>query len=134
MARGSKSGKNLLNKNNISKILRTLSSQESFFFYRGYNDQLGVVASSLNDFGDKLQNIDFCSIDFHFQRRDFEKWIKDTVGDEELSRRISEISSTFKGEELRLKILDIIRSRLKEFKEKELSQSVSLRSRRKKVN
>jgi hypothetical protein len=70
---------------------------------------------SLRDFLDKLQTIDSSSIEFHFHRQDFEKWIKDVIGDDVLSQRIGEIG---KGPhapgELREKITKLVENRLAE--------------------
>jgi hypothetical protein len=60
-----------------------------------------VTAVSLADFAEKLQKIEINSVLFHFPRGDFQSWIKNTLGDEELAHRISTIKSNLDAENLR---------------------------------
>jgi len=53
----------------------------------------GMTASSAVEFAEKLQIIPLESVMFHFQRQDFQKWLKNTVGDEELAKRIDQIKA-----------------------------------------
>jgi hypothetical protein len=106
-----------LDKANISKTLssaRAVPTHEAFHFYRGLGDPTGEVATSLGDFFEKLRTIDVRSIEFHFQRQDFEKWIKDVVHDDELCSQISGISKKAHGEELREQIMKVVKGRLEE--------------------
>jgi predicted heme/steroid binding protein len=101
----------------ISKTLsitRSVPIHERFYFYRAIGDPTGDVATSLGDFLEKLHTVDARSISFHFQRQDFEKCIKDVIGDDELSRRIGEIRKVPHGEELDEQITEVVKSRLKE--------------------
>jgi hypothetical protein len=101
----------------VSKILRTLSEEESFYFYKAYGKPIGEKAVSLADFVKKLETIDDLSVAFHFYRGDFERWIKDTIQDPELAAQLSiHGRTTLKGEALRERILNIIRARFNEFK------------------
>jgi len=106
-----------LDKANISKTLssaRAVPTDKAFHFYIGLGDPTGEVATSLGDFLDKLQAIDVRSIEFHFKRQDFEKWTKDVLDDDELSRRISGINRTAHGEMLREQITKVVKSRIEE--------------------
>ncbi len=101
----------------ISKTLsikRSVPIHEGFYFYRAIGDPAGDVATSLGDFLEKLHTVDARSIDFHFHRQDFEKWIKDVIGDDELSRRISRLRKEPHGEYLREQITNFVKSRLEE--------------------
>ena len=89
---------------------------EGFYFYREIGDPTGVVALSLNDFLQKLQTIDSRSIEFHFHRRDFEKWIEDVIGDDILSQRIGEIRrGAYAPGELRQRITRLVQNRVSEY-------------------
>ena len=104
-------------RNNVSKILgkaRSVPAHEGFYFYRDIGDPTGEVAMSLGDFLEKLHATDIRSIEFHFQRQDFEKWIKDVLCDDELYQRISGLDKTIKGEELRVQITEIVKRSLGE--------------------
>jgi hypothetical protein len=106
-----------LYKANISKTLssaRAVLTHEAFHFYIDIGDPTAEVATSLGDFYVKLHTIDVRSIEFHFKRQDFEKWIKDSARDDVLCRQISAISRKAHGEELREQIMKIVKNRLDE--------------------
>lgn len=100
----------------VSKILRTVPSHEGFHFFRAPGDATGKVATNLTDFAEKLRTIDIRSISFHFPRQDFEKWLRDVIGDSELSRRISRIGKENHGEKLRSEVIQIVKARVDELK------------------
>ena len=102
-----------------SKILRNVTEQEGFRFYLGIGEPTGETAVSLADFAEKLDNVDVRSVNFHYPRRDFEKWIIDVIGDAELASRLSMLSSIhtgIKGEALRNHIIRVVKVRLSEIK------------------
>ncbi len=100
----------------VSKTLRNLTGNEAFHFYIGIGNPTNKTATSLMDFVEKLRTVDVRSVEFHFQRQDFEKWLKDTVGDQQLSRRIGEIERKISGETLRNQIIAIVKRRLDEIR------------------
>jgi hypothetical protein len=102
-----------------SKILRNVTEQEGFRFYLGMGEPTGETAVSLADFAEKLDNVDVRSVNFHYPRKDFEKWIIDVIGDAELASRLSMVSNIhtgIKGEALRNHIIRIVKVRLSEIK------------------
>ena len=108
--------KKVLDKATISRIARTVPRHEGFHFFRGLGDPTGKVAISLADIVEKMQSVDIRSVNFHFKRQDFAKWIRDVIGDAELSRRISRIRKEAHGEKLRNEIIQIVKGRLEELK------------------
>ena len=100
-----------------SRILRTVSICEAFLFFTEIGQYEGEFAPSLSDFYEKLKTIPLKSIEFHFKRGDFERWERETLGDEYLTRRISKIDRTAQGEELRTTIQGIVKSRLDQLEE-----------------
>ena len=100
----------------VSKILRTVPSHEGFHFFRATEDATGKVATNLRDFAENLRTVDIRSINFHFTRLDFEKWLRDIIGDSELSRRISRIGKENHGEKLRSEVIRIVKARVDELK------------------
>ena len=104
------------NKAPVKNILRNLTSNEAFHFYSGIGKPVNKTATSLMDFVEKLRTVDVRSVGFHFQRQDFEKWLKDTVGDDLLSRRIGGIERKISGEALRNEIVKIVKGRVDETK------------------
>jgi hypothetical protein len=108
--------KSVLNKDLVSKILRSVPEQEGFHFYIAIGEPTGKIAVSLADFVKKLETIDVRSINFHFPRKDFEKWIRSVIGDAELALRIVRIRLGIQGEALRNEIIRVVKVRLNELK------------------
>jgi hypothetical protein len=77
-------GKNL-------NLLNTVPLGHGFQFFTEHGKNTGITASSTVEFAEKLQIIPIQSVVFHFQRKDFQKWFKNTVGDEDLAKRIGQI-------------------------------------------
>jgi hypothetical protein len=103
-------------KPNAQKILRVVPFEKGFHFTKADGAYTGITAVSLTEFEAKLHTVDVSSIEFHFQRQDFQKWIKDVLGDDELSVRISQIKTDFKDEQLRNELLKTVQKRLNELK------------------
>jgi len=109
-------GKKVLEKATVSKIMRTVSRHEGFHFYREKGESTGKVATSLTEFVKLLEGVDVRSVNFHFKRRDFEKWIREVFGDVELATKLGKIRRETHGEKLRKEIVQIIKGRLDELK------------------
>jgi hypothetical protein len=62
-------------------------------------------------FTQKLGKIDADSVQFHFQRNDFQNWIQTTVGDCVLAERIDHISGQLPVEDLRNELVKTVRKR-----------------------
>lgn len=114
------------NKEIASKILRTVPHDKAFYFFTGIGQYCGEFAASLADFCQKIKRIDAKSVDFHFKHRDFQKWIRTTIGDAYLANEINKIGKSFQGEELRVKLYQIIEKRLAELKRLLASQEAYL--------
>jgi hypothetical protein len=99
-----------------SSPLRTVPLENAFYFYKAIGAPTGSAARNLSDFVNVLKEIDLMSIQFHLGRGDFENWIK-TLGDQKLARQVSALKKTnLQGENLRLRLLDNVKSRLDELK------------------
>jgi hypothetical protein len=108
------SRKKVLDKAMISGIMRTVSRHEGFHFYREQGDATGKVATSLPEFVKQLGAVDVRSVNFHFKRRDFEKWIHDIIGDIDLATKFGKIRKATHGEKLRNELVQIVNRRLDE--------------------
>ena len=106
----------VLNKALVSKILSSVPEQEGFRFYLAIGEPTGETAVSLADFINKIRTVDVRSVNFHFPRKDFEKWIRGVIGDAELALRIGRIRLGIQGEALRNEILRVVKVRLNELK------------------
>jgi hypothetical protein len=107
-----------VNSAEASEILRTVPPHQSFLFFEGIGKYTGRRAVNLADFWENMKTIDIKSVTFHFERGDYEKWIKETLHDHELARRFKRIQKSGSGEELRNKILQAVRKRLGELQKK----------------
>jgi hypothetical protein len=96
----------------VSEMLRTVSIKEAFYFFTGIGQYSGKSATSLVDFSEKLKTVPLKSIEFHFERGDFERWIRETLGDAYLAIGISKIDKSVQGEALRTGIQKTVESRL----------------------
>jgi hypothetical protein len=103
-------------KPNAQKILLVVPFEKGFHFTKADGAYTGITAVSLSEFEVKLKTIDASSIEFHFRRQDFQKWIKDILGDDELSARISQIGTSYDGEQLRDELLKTVQKRLLDLK------------------
>jgi hypothetical protein len=100
----------------VQRILRRVSEDQAFRFYRGIDEPIGESAVSLADLFKKIEKVDLRSLSFHQARGDFERWIREVLGDGALSLQIGRISKSICGEALRVEILRDIESRLNDFR------------------
>ena len=103
-----------ITKSTAEKILATVPYINGFHFFESAGRYTGETAVSLAAFAKEVEIIQIESIDFHFKRADFQKWIADTIGDTELATAIDHIDKALTGELLRRRILEIINTRLRE--------------------
>jgi hypothetical protein len=99
-----------------SKILRTVHNHEGFYFYKALGKYTGKNAMSLTELAKMLQVVDVQSVDFHFSREDFRRWIQFILGDVDLSIRINQIPQDTKGEKLRSILVKTVNERIRELK------------------
>jgi len=100
-----------------SRTLRSVLREEAFYFFTSIGNYTGQSAASLDEFLQKIKDIDIKSLEFHLFREDFEKWISQTLGDNQLAQEIK-ILRTQKvvGNALRDRLYFIVSRRLKELK------------------
>ncbi len=95
-------------------FLATVPYNVGFHFFISAGQYTGETAVSLVTFAKDLEVVPIESIDFHFKRSDFQKWIADTIGDKKLATEIGHVEKELAGEPLRQKLLRIINARVKE--------------------
>ena len=96
------------------KILNSIPYDQGFHFFMPDGHYTGETAMSLCSFLRDLGSIDVQSIKFHFDRGDFQKWTRTTLGDEELARTIDELDKKIPEENLAEKLADIVQKRISE--------------------
>jgi hypothetical protein len=105
-----------LDKATVSKILRTIPKSDGLELYKAPGDSTGKTATSLSDLYEKIKLVDIRAVNHHFKKREFEKWIRNNLGDEELARRFSRIDREAHGEKLRAQMMTLVKTRLDELK------------------
>ena len=108
----------------IIEILRTVPYEKGFHFYTAIGNFTKETATNLDSFEKKLQTVSADSVNFHLQRGDFQKWIKNSLGDDELAERINSISMTLPSEDQRKELLAIVQTRTNELR-RELPHQLS---------
>jgi len=96
----------------IMDILRTVPYEKGFHFYTSHGKFTGETATNLESFEKKIQTVPAESLIFHLQRGDFQKWVKTTLGDEELAKRLNSISLTLLPEDLRKELVAIVQTQI----------------------
>ena len=75
----------------VKHPLRVVPYALVFHFYTSIGHYCGVSVCSLEEFADALQHVCSEAIVFHFERGDFQNWVRDIIGDAELTKSIDDI-------------------------------------------
>jgi hypothetical protein len=103
------------NSNETKGPLRIIQHAKGFHFYTAVGDYCGVSVHSLEEFADALQYVCSEAIVFHFERGDFQNWIRDVIGDNELAKKIDDIKTCARhlaAESCRKEIMDRVNVRV----------------------
>ena len=95
-------------------LLNSVPFENGFHFFIELGKYTGITASSTVEFAEKIQIIPIQSVTFHFRRQDFQKWLKNTIGDEELAKRIDQIIEEPQDEDLRKELTRTVQKRIAE--------------------
>lgn len=99
------------------RMLRRLPIGKGFTFFYEFARPSGLTVHSLEDFYSTLKTVDISSIRFHMERGDFERWLRQVIGDDKLADELTSISNKkLGGEALRKRILVAMERRIKELK------------------
>jgi hypothetical protein len=77
--------------NKSKNPLRVVPHAQGFHFYTAVGDYCGVSVHSLEEFADALQYVCSEAIVFHFERGDFQNWIRHVIGDNKLAKKLDDI-------------------------------------------
>ena len=109
------------NRDRIQKILGNTVHDRAFFFYEDVGKPTGDFAASLSDFCSKINTVNPKSLAFHLKRGDFENWVQEVIGDNELSQRIRKLKTykiTWKNDTtLRKRLHTVIKDRISELQD-----------------
>jgi hypothetical protein len=104
-----------------SRILRKLPRENAFYFFTSIGNYTGANAASLEEFIEKIKEVNIKSLEFHLYRGDFQKWADKTLEDRELAEKIGSLQ-TLKpvGNTLRDQLYFIASKRFEELKRQTL--------------
>jgi uncharacterized membrane-anchored protein YjiN (DUF445 family) len=103
-----------VDKSKAQKILSSVSYEKGFYFFIDIGKKTGEPALNLSGLYEELRVIEPQSVRFHFQRKDFQNWIKDVLGDAELAQRIDMIKTDLTDQDLRNELLKTVLTRFTE--------------------
>ena len=96
------------------KFLETLPREKAFYFFTSIGNYTGTSASSLKEFMEKIEEVNLKSLEFHFYRGDFEKWISEVLQDEKLASDVRRLKGfNFSGDTLRNQLYSTVANRVK---------------------
>lgn len=97
---------------NALKMSEQVPEKAIFQFYVGMDKPLDFSAHSLEEFYRLVKQVCSDSLDFHLYRGDFERWLREVLGDKNLADETDNIKAAeIKGEELRKALLKVIDTR-----------------------
>ncbi len=100
----------------VSDVLRTVPSENAFYFYRGEGAPSGLKANSLQEFLSGIEFADPKILEYHSQRHDFENWVR-MLGDPTLAKQMRTLASqNLTPVELKSRLVRIVRMRVGKLK------------------
>lgn len=86
-----------------------LSREGAFYFFASVGNYTGRFARCLEEFLSVIKDVSVESLEFHFKRGDFEKWIRNGIGDGELAEKIGKLRDAgLKGDDLRRSLYNVV--------------------------
>ncbi|MDH5390590.1 MAG: DUF5752 family protein [Candidatus Bathyarchaeota archaeon] len=101
----------------VARILRKLSRENAFYFFTSIGNYIGENAASLEEFVKKIGEVNAKSLEFHFYRGDFEKWVAEVLEDGELTEEIKSLKKLKPvGDALRGQLYLVVSKRFEKLK------------------
>lgn len=101
-------------KNTINHLFYPSKLKQFFIFTSSSGQPIGETILYIEEFPEKIKKIDTKTIEFHFYRGDFEKWIADIFRNKDLAEAIRSLREKhLKGESLRNELYNTFMSFLK---------------------
>jgi hypothetical protein len=112
-------GKLAMTKDVAKKLLSRVPQQQGFSFHLDMDTPTGKYADSLQDFCQRLLEVEPRSVSFHLEHGDFQNWLSQAIGDEELASKLSSLRGLgLPAEELKSKVYDEVKARCDELSTK----------------
>ncbi|MGB9959846.1 MAG: DUF5752 family protein [Candidatus Bathyarchaeales archaeon] len=97
-----------------TRFLKEVPREKAFYFFTSIGNYTGKSASSLEEFMEKLREVNVKSLEFHFYREDFEKWFTEVLQDNELAEEFRKLYALkLTGEPLRNQLYKTVENHLK---------------------
>jgi hypothetical protein len=91
--------------------------KNAFYFFTSVGNYTSHRAMSLEEFVDKIREVETSSLEFHLYRGDFENWTNEVLEDAELTKRIAAVKLLQPtGNALRDQLDFVVTKRLEELK------------------
>ncbi len=103
-----------VDRSTVQEILRSVPYENGFHFFRDTDKYPGETAISLFGLLEELRIIELSTVRIHFQRHDFQNWIRDTLGDRELAEKIDKIDAQLSDQSLKEALLKMLQTRFVE--------------------
>lgn len=101
-----------MNDKMASENFGILSREKAFYFFISIGNYTGESASSLKEFMEKISEVNVKSLEFHFHRGDFQKWIAEALEDKDLAEYIGKLKEQIlTGDELRRQLYKTVSKR-----------------------
>ena len=113
-----KAKKDVVDRDKALLITSSVPVEKAFHFFTDLRKPLGVFATSIFEFADDLKKVDLKSLEFHMQRSDFSKWLREVIRDDWLAEEFATLERhKLTGEKLRGRIAYTTEKRCKELAE-----------------
>ena len=101
----------------VARILRKLSRENAFYFFTSIGNYTGENAASLEEFVKKIGEVNAKSLEFHFYRGDFEKWVAEVLEDGDLAKEVESLKNLKPvGDALRGQLYLVVSKRFEKLK------------------
>ena len=101
----------------VARILRKLPRENAFYFFTSIGNYIGENAASLEEFVKKIGEVSAKSLEFHFYRGDFQKWVAEVLEDGELAEEINSLKNLKPvGDALRRQLYLVVQKRFEKLK------------------
>jgi hypothetical protein len=92
-----------------------LTGAKGFTFFYKFATPTSWTVYSLREFLAAVKAVDISSVEFHMERDDFERWIREVIGDVVLADKLAAVKREgVSGEDLRRQIVRLVRSRIRQ--------------------
>ena len=95
-----------------ANILKTVTPDKAFTFYRDYGQPLGVTSKSLDELAASVKSIESSSVKFHVEEGDFENWFT-MLGDKSLAGQVAALrGKNISSDKLKEKVSSMVNKRV----------------------